>query len=241
MNHWKQAMPTSPLVPCLAASALIMLIALVPSTARADDSLDDLLGLEEESATENGNTEEAEGDAETDEAEPDVQVEVDLDDLALPTSEEGDVFQLAVADMKNAAERLSTGRDASIETQRVQQRAIIRLEQAISMAQQQQSESQSGGSPQDADTGSAQNQPRQQGQAGQQPGEGQEPGGEQANRGSVERSEMEEELLEDRVSEWGDLPPRLRDELMQGMEDSFSQLYRQLTERYYERLAEQQE
>ncbi|MEX2672498.1 MAG: hypothetical protein WD294_10350 [Phycisphaeraceae bacterium] len=241
MNHWKQATPTSPLFPCLAASALIMLFALVPSTARADDSLDDLLGLEEESATENGNAEEAEGDAEADEAEPDVQVEVDLDDLALPTSEEGDVFQLAVADMKNAAERLSTGRDASIETQRVQQRAIVRLEQAISMAQQQQSESQSGGSPQDADTGSAQNQPQQQGQAGQQPGEGQEPGGEQANRGSVEQSEMEEELLEDRVSEWGDLPPRLRDELMQGMEDSFSQLYRQLTERYYERLAEQQE
>ena len=44
--------------------------------------------------------------------------------------------------------------------------------------------------------------------------------------------------MAERVDAWGNLPPRLRDELLQGLEDRFSPLYRDLTELYYQRLAE---
>jgi hypothetical protein len=38
---------------------------------------------------------------------------------------------------------------------------------------------------------------------------------------------------------WGGLPPRLRDELSEGLGEEFSPVYESLTESYYRRLAEQ--
>ena len=39
--------------------------------------------------------------------------------------------------------------------------------------------------------------------------------------------------------QWGDLPPRLREQLIQGMRERFSLIYRSLTEDYYRCLAEE--
>ena len=39
-------------------------------------------------------------------------------------------------------------------------------------------------------------------------------------------------------ADWGALPERTRDALLEGLSDSFSSLYRRLTEAYYRRLAE---
>lgn len=231
--------------------AVCLAVLLMAGGAWADDeaSLDDLLGLEEEQqeeAAEDGDEAEMEeGEADVDVA-PELPDTADLEDLALPTEQEGDAFELAVTDMKAAAERLTGGEgaagDASIETQRVQERVIRRLDQVISSAQRQQQEGGGGGggSSDQQDTGSEQNAAQRQQQAGGQAGSD-EPASEGGSRGSVERGEMEDEPLNERLSEWGNLPPRVRDQVMQGMEDSFSQLYRQLTEQYYERLAEQQE
>jgi hypothetical protein len=38
---------------------------------------------------------------------------------------------------------------------------------------------------------------------------------------------------------WGNLPARVRDQLMQGRHDQFSSLYESMTETYYRRLAEE--
>ena len=40
--------------------------------------------------------------------------------------------------------------------------------------------------------------------------------------------------------EWGNLPPRVRDELQQGLSEPFSSIYERLTEQYYQRLAEEE-
>ena len=39
-------------------------------------------------------------------------------------------------------------------------------------------------------------------------------------------------------SEWGNLPPRIRDLLRQGKQDEYSTIYERLTAEYYRRLAE---
>jgi hypothetical protein len=46
-------------------------------------------------------------------------------------------------------------------------------------------------------------------------------------------------ILEETRSEWGNLPQRVRDMLLQGRKDSYSPLYKRLTEEYYKRLAEE--
>ena len=42
-----------------------------------------------------------------------------------------------------------------------------------------------------------------------------------------------------RGAAWGSLPARLRDALLQGNEDRYSNLYQKWTEAYYRRLAEE--
>ncbi|MEM8739616.1 MAG: hypothetical protein AAGG38_14230, partial [Planctomycetota bacterium] len=45
--------------------------------------------------------------------------------------------------------------------------------------------------------------------------------------------------MEEVRREWGDLPARLRDELSNGLDEPYSPVYRDLTEAYYRRLAEE--
>lgn len=150
----------------------------------------------------------------------------------------GDDFQKAIADMTVAADRLGDQHDAGLDTQRAQQRAVARLDQLISKLQKQKKSSgKNKGKPQQQDTGSQKNQ-----SAGAQQGA---PGGtqamqdSQATHGTVQNGQLNNEPLAQHLSEWGNLPPRLRDQLLQGLEDRFSNLYKQMTEKYYQRLGEQ--
>ncbi len=46
-------------------------------------------------------------------------------------------------------------------------------------------------------------------------------------------------ILQEGGVEWGNLPERIRQDLLQGRNDKFSSMYRRLTEEYYKRLAEE--
>jgi hypothetical protein len=159
---------------------------------------------------------------------------------AQPEEVGGDNFQKAIFDMKEAASRLEEASDPGLNTQRAQQRAIARLDQLISeLVKQQQSQSKS--KAQKQDTGQQQNQSAQQQQGQAQDSAQQAMQDSQATQGAPKTGNLAEEPLAEKLAEWGNLPPRLRDQLLQGLEDNFSQLYRQMTERYYQRLGEQGE
>lgn len=161
------------------------------------------------------------------------------------------VFRQAVQEMDHAAQRLGQARDAGVETQRVQQSILNMLDQTIAAAQRQQNSpsggSGSGGQQQQArqqDSGSQQlaqqNQPGQaQGSAGGQAGGGEgHQGG--ASPGSAQAAGPDQQALQQLRQEWGTLPPRLREEISEGLQERFSPVYRALTEAYYQRLAEEQ-
>ena len=56
--------------------------------------------------------------------------------------------------------------------------------------------------------------------------------------GAVDPADMAAQFDESRV-EWGQLPPRVRDAVRQGVRDPMSAAYRRLTQEYYRRLAEE--
>ncbi|MEM9414367.1 MAG: hypothetical protein AAGA29_02665 [Planctomycetota bacterium] len=222
-------------------------------TAENEPSLDDLLGTG--------------GDDDGDDAEDGTDVEPggsddepDIDralEQRLNGEEAADQFAQAVQDMEVAAARIGEDQDAGIDTQRLQDEIILRLEQIIASAQKSESESSSSSSSQQqqqqarqADRGGQQQgeqqgeggQPAQQQgegageQDGQQPGEGDRPGQGDPQRGDVRNAELSMEEL--REGEWGNLPPRLRDELAESLGETFNPVYRAITEAYYRRIAE---
>lgn len=158
----------------------------------------------------------------------------------------GDVFDQAVQQMEQAADRLDQYRDVGLKTQRLQQEIIAKLDQVIAMARQQQSQSGSSGS--SGSSGQAQQQQdgsvRNTGQqmtGGSQGaiGQGASPG--DASAGGREADDRSGGAMQSNRTEWGNLPARLRDELQQGINERFSTMYREMTGAYYRRLAEQGE
>ena len=173
----------------------------------------------------------------------------------LEQQEAADAFAQAVADMSRVAGQLEA-REPGIDTQRLQESILERLDQAIASAESQQSSSSSSSS---GSSGSSSNQDNAGGNA-QQPSPGQAGaspegagGGQPGQEGGAEASDggfspgqvgpvdPSAGGLEELRREWGNLPPRLRDELTNGMDEPFSPIYRELTERYYRRLAEEAE
>ncbi len=147
----------------------------------------------------------------------------------------GSAFESAVDAMEQAADRLQTHADPGLETQRLQEQAIRRLDNLISEMAKRQSSKSSKPRPQDA--GSQKQSPQsQQAQANQT---GQTPAQQAQTRGQVKNPQPGDQPLKEQFSEWGNLPPRLRDQLFQGRDERYSDLYRQLTQRYYQRLAEE--
>ncbi len=245
----------------LLAALLALPVALAGFPAVAQDtgdgdapSLDELLGTEDDAAEEQSPDEEPQA-PDT----PELNRELER---RLSGQEAADQFAQAVQDMAASAARLSEERDAGIDTQRLQDEIILKLEQIIASAQntqEQQSSSSSSSQQQQArqaDRGGQQQQQGEQQQGeqpgppqGEQPGEGEQPGQEpgrqpggadpsqgDASRGSVRNAELSMEEL--REGEWGNLPPRLRDELAESLGESFNPVYRAITEAYYRRIAE---
>ena len=174
---------------------------------------------------------------------------------ALSYEDAADAFKQAVNEMGDVAERLGQRQDPGINTQRMQEDILKKLDQIIAAAkqqQQQQSSSSSSSSSQQQqsrqqDSGSqqqAQQQPGQQQQQGKQQGQQQrQPGQSDQNTGEFSPGSVGDEVapsrpMEELRREWGNLPPRLRDELSEGLREKFSPMYRRLTERYYRGLAE---
>jgi TolA-binding protein len=160
----------------------------------------------------------------------------------VPEEKSGDAFQLAVLDMKQAAARLTESSDPGLDTQRAQERAIRRLDQLIHELNQRNNNSKQK-SQGKRDTGSEKNaqQKQQSKQSGQrQKGNVSDSADAADSADQKQDGKLNEQPLSEKLAEWGNLPPRMRDQLLQGLEDRFSTLYRQMTEKYYKRLAEEQ-
>lgn len=195
-------------------------------SAPAQPTLDELLGITQ---TQPGT-----------EAAPPVDVGPATTPPALPDEQQSaDVFEQAVREMSQAADQLGPRRDTGIETQRLQQSILDKLDQAIASARQQGSQGGSSGESgqgQQQDVGSGQNTGQQQGGSGQSVSAGSGGGG---STGGDVNARQPQQHEASKQSQWGNLPPRVRDELLQGLSDQFSSVYRELTSRYYQRLAEE--
>jgi hypothetical protein len=166
----------------------------------------------------------------------------------LSAQEMGDEFKQAIALMGDAADRLEKHRDAGLDTQRVQEDVLRKLDELISQMEknsQQQRQSSSSSSQQQQqqqrDPSQSQQQQARKGaqkrkdQKGQSPGEGlSEQQAPALQEGALRPS------LESATAAWGSLPARVRDMLLQGAGDRFSKTWEQATETYYRRLAEEQ-
>jgi hypothetical protein len=246
-----------------------------------EPSIDDLLGLDDDAA-------EDEPDAKPDES-PDADEPPKLTrdlDKALTGKQAADQFAQAIDEMEEVAIRLSDEEDPGIDTQRMQDEIILKLEQIIASAEKTKSKQKpkpgqgkpQQGKPREADKQQGQQPGEQQGekpgekpgeqqgdkpgdQEGQKPGEkpgegqgeqqGEKPGegegqqqgdkpgsqsGQNGSQGSVRNEELSMKDL--REGEWGNLPPRLRDELAESLSETFNPVYRAATEAFYRRIAE---
>ncbi|MFG0329388.1 MAG: hypothetical protein ACF8PN_05750 [Phycisphaerales bacterium] len=196
-----------------------------PADTEPDEapSLDELLNLEE---------------AERDSADtlPDIR-EVLEGGATAGAGQIADMFMDAVRSMDASADRLERLADAGLTTQRLQEEAIRKLDALISMAEQQQQQQQQ--------------QPPPQGQQEQRP----EPGSQQQSQSQASgagenqdvdsRPPAQEPRLEGEIdetrAEWGRLPARVRDMIMQGLGENPAAMYRRMTERYYQRLADEEQ
>ena len=238
-------------------AALALFVTASVALAQDQPSLDDLLDLTPAPAPQQPAT----PDQPAAPTPPDAPAAVPVDDEVarmLRGEQPGDVFEQAVAEMGSVAERLAVAHDTGVDTQRAQEEIIAKLDRVIAMAKDQQmgqsgSSGSSGQSPNAQESGSGQNAGQGQGQQpgegqngeGQGQGQGQQPGGEGSESngdgggGAAAREAQLNRTLEESRSEWGNLPPRLRDEVMEGVREKFSPVYRELTEAYYRRLAEE--
>lgn len=141
------------------------------------------------------------------------------------------LFVEAIESMDQSASRLLDQRDVGLATQRHQEEAILKLDTLIAQAQQQQSRQQ-----QPQQQQSPQQAPPQQQQQQNQPGTEASRDGD--NRPPLRQGELDGAMAET-GSEWGSLPPRIRELLRQGRGDVAARLYQRLTEIYYQRLAEE--
>lgn len=156
-------------------------------------------------------------------------------DRQLTAQQMGEQFRQAVELMGESATRLGQFQDAGIQTQRLQEDILAKLDQIIAAAQQ------GGGSSSSSSSSSEASQSQQNRQPGQNTSQGSQNGDGSREHDGPERQDgpLNPELQSAHAA-WGALPERLRDALTEGRSDQFSSLYRSLTELYYRRLAEEQ-
>lgn len=220
----------------IAASLLCGLLAMQPAQEPAPEesgdeapalSLDELLGLDPDEV-ESGAAEQAERENEK-----------ELE-RRLAAGEINDLFQLALERMAESALLLDVRLDAGLGTQRVQQDILKKLDQLIDKAKQNQQQMSAGSSSNPSRSGQSQKDPPPRRDAGatsrRKPGEQQD--GQATEPPPRQEGDIDTELQEE-GSEWGHLPQRFREMLLQGRNEKFSSLYEHLTREYYKRLAEE--
>jgi hypothetical protein len=156
-----------------------------------------------------------------------------------PVEEEASTepFEQAVEGMRQAATRLSGEQDAGIETQRIQEQVVKRLDMLLSQMRKQQMQQRSKARQQD--TGSQQQSQSQQRQEQSAQAAVNESDPNAAKRQQPKTEQLADQPYQEQMVEWGKLPERLRQALHNVNPDQYSSLYRDLTERYYRRLAEE--
>jgi hypothetical protein len=156
----------------------------------------------------------------------------------LTQQEMAEQFEQAARLMAQTADRLEQARDTSIQTQRIQDDIIRKLDQIIADAKKQQKQSRSKSSSKQPQQGDQQEQPQQGSQAQNQNEQRSTSPAQQAGTAPTGNdATLNPEVA--RGAQWGNLPARYRDALLQGNNDTFSLLYRKWTEAYYKRLAEE--
>jgi hypothetical protein len=196
---------------------------------RADPlpSLDDLLSIPQDKRAETPRA----GDANKD----------DLDEQ-LSQEEAADEFAKVVGLMTRAADRIEASRDVGLSTQRIQEDVLRRLDNLISQAEknaqkkQQQQQQQQRPKDQQQSQNQQKPQPQKAQQQAQQQGTPDDP---QHNPNPPGKDGPLAAPPASASATWGNLPPHIREALMQGKGDKYSALYRPLTEEYYRRLAEE--
>ena len=148
-----------------------------------------------------------------------------------------DAFALALEKMSISADLLDLKLDSGLGTQRVQEEILAKLDQVIDQAQQMQAMGASGsGSSQKRQSSPSKPAPGQPRPGGQQQSQSQDS---QAGGPPPRQDGDINTVMEESRTEWGHLPDRIRQMLIQGLNDKYSSLYRRLTEEYYQRLAEE--
>lgn len=141
-----------------------------------------------------------------------------------------------IKQMVRAEKRLSTAFDPGAETQRLQRGIVDRLDEAIAASiRQGRRGGASAGSMGDKRRRAAKRTGRQRNDSTPQ-GSGERTEGSPANGGPQETDRSGP--LRDSKRGWGHLPPRDRDEVLQGMNEKALERFRQWIERYYQALAE---
>jgi hypothetical protein len=213
----------------LCAAVLCAVIAFIapPAAGRQDEAeepptLDELLGLEEEPSDRQA------ADVAEQQAERELQRRLGLQQMR-------SAFDAALEKMFLSADLLEHELDPGAATQRVQEEILIKLDQLIDEARKQCRGSCSSSS------NSMANRPNQ--RPGAKPGGASKPGQPAGSRpGGAEPPLEQGDLntrLEETGSEWGNLPQRVREMLLEGRSERFSTLYERLTREYYRRLAEE--
>lgn len=208
--------------PALLAAGLTGALCVDRAHAAGDPlpSLDEMLGLDEADSQ--------------NQAGPENQQHRELE-RQLTAQEAAQAFEQAVQLMDDATAEI-TGRGVGLTAQRLQEDILLKLDQVIASAEQNEG---GGGS----SSSSASSSTQQQSNPGSQQSGGQSSGrsgesSEQAMPPSGTEASLRPSSLPDAAS-WGALPDRLRGALEQGVGDTFSSTYRRLTEAYYRKLAEQ--
>lgn len=157
-------------------------------------------------------------------------------DRQLSAQEQADEFASIVKLMGDAADRVEKDRDTGLDTQRVQEDVLTRLDRIIKAARQNQQQQQQSQSQQDQDPQQNQNQRTQSQQQQQQQAQ---QAAEQAQSGPARQDGALSTPSAAAPAAWGDLPAHVRDALLQGFSDKFSSMYKSATESYYRKLAEE--
>lgn len=193
-----------------------------------EPTLDELLGLAKPDAAQDAKPEQPQAVDPT-------QTQLDRDLRSAPIS---DQFLSAVGLMRESADRLGKAKDAGLQTQRVQDEILKKLDKLIDDAKQQSQQQQQQQSQSQQEQQQQQQQQQQSSQSQQQ--QQQQQSGANAQGGNVpKRDGQRRQQSAGNMAEWGNLPARVRDALVQGSGDSFSATYERLTEEYYKRLAQQ--
>ena len=158
-------------------------------------------------------------------------------DRMLTEQEAAEKLEQAVQQMHETAFRLEQIRDSGIVTQRIQAEILSKLDVLIKNAEAQQQSSSSQSQSQSQQQQQQQQQmPPKGDQSQQQPS--QQPGANEGG-GNPAFQQGQRDQLDAARAAWGALPERVRDKLMEGSDDYFSEWYRALTEAYYKRIAEE--